>query len=646
MPNPSSSLYQQRNVKHKSRRNKKTNLSTTASSSCCSTGSTASSSSNDLDNNQHRGEKFPLEQTLLDVGCYETDDSLRRTTLEYIEEILSRWALSLSSVSTTNESNTLPRPGVALIPFGSYRLGVHRPESDLDLLALAPPCCTRSDFFGSLVSLLSSDPEVSQLHPIGSAYTPVIKFVVKSIQIDLVFGRVTNTTKLMEYHHGKATEQEANSFSSNEIRVPRDFLTNMYMIDDSDLLGLDEAGVRSLNGARVSQILLEYVEPFCCLDIYRTVLRAVKQWAIQAGIYSNVLGFLGGVNWAILVAFVCHNYQGKKKTSDRLLKAFFRTFASWNWPSPVLLAPIQDTPPMDSVPYLPAWNPTANPRDGLHVMPIITPAYPSMNSSYNVGIPQLRRIQDEMIRASNLMTTQPTAYTKLLARESDFFSRHAHFVQINIRAKNRQDFVEWFRLVESRLRLLISALETPLVHAWPFGKFFERQYNSAGVCVGTLKEGESSGENCLHERCFFIGLRFAPELDEINLCHYTSDFLYKVNTWEGRKVGMDLSIAHVTEDNLPSFLLEEMGMLPNSSDRTREDDDMNSNNKFSRDEREDEGSQETHQDDDDHNPASCDSSTSDASTLPTNTMRTDGFANFVVTAPMKKCRVMSTKLVA
>ena len=69
-------------------------------------------------------------------------------------------------------------------------------------------------------------------------------------------------------------------------------------IDDTVLIGLDETSVRSVNGVRVAQFLLDMLEgDHTRVDNFRLMLRAVKEWARVHGLYSNVLGFLGGVNW-------------------------------------------------------------------------------------------------------------------------------------------------------------------------------------------------------------------------------------------------------------------------------------------------------------------------------------------------------------
>jgi poly(A) polymerase len=514
-----------------------------------------------------------LEESLRSMGYYDAEeDANRRVALDYLETILAQWASTFRTLENTNTTatwasraaaaaanttngtgtrnaasstatNPLQLSRVVLITFGSFRLGVHRPNSDLDVIALTSPNCTRGDFFATLVKLLQQDPKVSRVHPIPQAYTPVIKFVLNSYHVDLLFARAANPQKLLAHQQQTLTlATPVPTAISTPSQPPR----SEYMIDDTDLLEQDAAGVRSLNGARVTQVLLEMVPH---LENYRVVLRAVKEWAVTHGIYSNVLGFLGGVNWAVLVAWVCIRHPAPGPA--RLLELFFRTFCVWKWPAPVLLGPIQETPPAGAL-RLPSWNPNTNPRDGLDVMPIITPSYPSMNSSYNVGIPQLRRIQDEMIRACNSLRLSPSSNQdyRVLFRQSDFFRQHKHFLHLTIRATNAQDFVEWFRFCESRLRVLITDLESRDVNVWPFGRFFDRSYSPTGLATGA---GKSLQPDCLQESCFFIALRFAPQINQVNLRYLTHNYLHTVNSWNERSPGMDLSIAHVTAEKLPEY---------------------------------------------------------------------------------------------
>lgn len=89
------------------------------------------------------------------------------------------------------------------------------------------------------------------------------------------------------------------------------------------------------------------------------------------------MGYLGGVSWAMLTARICQLYPNALPST--IVTRFFRIYYKWKWPSPIILNKIESGGPLAAK----VWNPTLG-RTGKHLMPIITPAYPAMNSTYNV----------------------------------------------------------------------------------------------------------------------------------------------------------------------------------------------------------------------------------------------------------------------
>ena len=247
-----------------------------------------------------------LQELSTSRNLIESSDGIqkRRNVMKYLESMLCAWSDSLlpatsyaDMLTSSNTSSKFNQP--ALLSFGSYRLGVHTPDADVDCLVLAPPHIQRHDFFDSWITELKKA-KVDDLHPVSTAYTPVIKFSMSGIKIDMIFARMSSVQSNRLADQKMRLEQQDNvSNGQEEEKDDGDIFDETIaelVVSDEMLIGLDETSVRCVNGVRVSQYLLATVGTNPTqLENFRLTLRIVKEWARISGLYSNVLGFLGGV---------------------------------------------------------------------------------------------------------------------------------------------------------------------------------------------------------------------------------------------------------------------------------------------------------------------------------------------------------------
>ncbi|XP_017255375.1 nuclear poly(A) polymerase 1 isoform X2 [Daucus carota subsp. sativus] len=389
-----------------------------------------------------------------------------------------------------------------------FSLLVHGPGADIDTLCVGPRYVTRNeDFFGELHDMLAEMPEVQDLHPVSDAHVPVMKFKYNGISIDLLYANVAMWS------------------------IPED----LDVSRESILQNVDEQTALSLNGCRVTDQILHLVPN---IQNFRTALRCMRFWAKCRGVYSNVMGFLGGINWALLVARICQLYPNA--LPSMLVSRFFRVFKKWHWPYPVMLCPLKES----SLGF-PVWDPRKNFKDRQHLMPIITPAYPCMNSSYNVSNSTLSIMVEEFKRGHKICKAMEKGCGswKTLFERFSFFEAYKHYLQIDISAENDEDLRKWKGWVESRIRLLTLKIERDM----------------AGVLRCHPYPGEFRDKNRRFHLSYFMGLRKNTEADDqggeqIDMRRTVEDFKGAVWKYIYRKPTMLIHVCHAKRKNLPDFV--------------------------------------------------------------------------------------------
>ena len=161
----------------------------------------------------------------------------REAVLGRVAALVKKFVYQVSLKRGLSES-AASAAGGKIFTFGSYRLGVHGPGSDIDTLCVVPKHVSRDDFFEVFEDMLREMDGVTEVSVSGSihctpilwsseppqgvpeAYVPIVKTKISGIPLDFLMARLALSS------------------------IPDD----LSLKDDNLLRNLDERCVRSLNG--------------------------------------------------------------------------------------------------------------------------------------------------------------------------------------------------------------------------------------------------------------------------------------------------------------------------------------------------------------------------------------------------------------
>lgn len=350
------------------------------------------------------------------------------------------------------------------------------------------PCFAtiEEDFFIVLHSMLASRPEVSDIHCVKGAKVPLMRFKFDGISIDLPYARL------------------------KVISIPED----VDVFNPFFLKNMDDTSWKSLSGVRANRRILQLVPN---VELFQAVMRCVKLWAKKRGVYGNLLGFFGGIHLAVLSAFICQRHPTASLSA--LIFIFFKTFAFWPWPTPVVLQ------------YGVAW-PFIR-TDKVLWMPIQLPCSPYEFCHSNVVRSTFLKIKIEFMRGHMLTKDmlRPDFDWNILFEPFPYPRKYGKFAKIFLSASDKDELGDWVGCVKSRFRCLIIKLEELL-----------------GFCDPNPTEYvdvDASEPNAV----FYWGLPPA-RTDMIDIGHVEEEFLKSTNNvYQGLTGKMKLSI--VQADQLP-----------------------------------------------------------------------------------------------
>ncbi|UJR31913.1 hypothetical protein I4U23_019387 [Adineta vaga] len=214
-------------------------------------------------------------------------------------------------------SNTLHCYTCLILPYGSFRLGLN--GEDLDIVFVL--CEHRS-----INNPTNLDQKFLRLRYDPSELTNCVLILLEKTIQDIF------NVEIIDCRRIQALYPILSILFTDQIRVE-------IFVQIKEASILNETNLLSnfhepIHGVHDIERLIVYVRSPL---IFQYLLTYIRTWAQHIGFYGQVYGYLGGYSWAILCAYICHQYLPENQSTlsieqfFNLVKQFFTFYSHFNW---------------------------------------------------------------------------------------------------------------------------------------------------------------------------------------------------------------------------------------------------------------------------------------------------------------------------
>uniref|UniRef100_A0A7S4SMN9 polynucleotide adenylyltransferase n=1 Tax=Alexandrium monilatum TaxID=311494 RepID=A0A7S4SMN9_9DINO len=363
-----------------------------------------------------------------------------------------------------------------LLPLGAYHLGVMCPDDEVDVLFVVPLVIQLSNFTAMLRHQLEqmADSQPIRTAPSDGLLTaPGLCFAMGGVDVTLLLAQ----------------------------RVPNLPLpTSQSIVPNTAGLLAREASERILSQTSKAKH-------------FRHLLRFVRYWARQRGIFGSFIGFLGGMSWAICVARVCQS--NPQLELAQLTACFFQVLSRWDWRQPVARLGSGAAP--DTLALAAANSALTESGEGISpgqpnmtvMLPVegVVPAAPYLSETtakfvhkeLRRGYKMMQHMQISRPLSNDAHPGNQSHWCDLYA-PARFFNRHRHYLEFDFMATSPDVFVGWLTWGREQLKDLVHLFESncsKLVTLRPWPEFI------------TFKDASWP-----HACALFVGLHLNRSMDQ------------------------------------------------------------------------------------------------------------------------------------